>query len=101
MAPAVSLGRFTTERLTQGRQVLKTGFAPEVMEYAKKGVTDSLRPAVWRAILGLPKVQSKSATVERPRARERYVARLPLQEYCWCRSHPTIGVHQKFLSLSQ
>ncbi|CAN0492744.1 unnamed protein product, partial [Scytosiphon promiscuus] len=57
--------RFTTERLAQGRQVLKTGFAPEVMEYAKKGVTDSLRPAVWRAILGLPKVHSECAAVEK------------------------------------
>eukprot|EP00904_Undaria_pinnatifida_P010053 jgi/Undpi1/6178/HiC_scaffold_20.g08662.m1 len=47
--------RFTTERIAEGRQVLKTGFAPEVMNYAKRGVTDSLRPAVWRAILGLPK----------------------------------------------
>lgn len=58
MVPAVLLGRFTTERIAEGRQVLKTGFAPEVMEYAKRGVTDSLRPAVWRAILGLPKVRS-------------------------------------------
>lgn len=61
--PAVLLSRFTTERIAEGRQVLKTGFAPEVMNYAKRGVTDSLRPAVWRAILGLPKVRSVVGTV--------------------------------------
>lgn len=36
--------------------MLKTGFAPEAMEFAKRGVPDSLRPAIWMAILGLPKV---------------------------------------------
>ncbi|CAN0300407.1 unnamed protein product [Pylaiella littoralis] len=48
--------RFTAERLSQGEKILKSGFAPEAMEYARRGVTDSLRPAVWRAMLGLPKV---------------------------------------------
>ncbi|CAM9775895.1 unnamed protein product [Ectocarpus sp. 12 AP-2014] len=47
--------RFTAERLSQGQKILKAGFAPEAMEYARRGVADSLRPAVWRAILGLPK----------------------------------------------
>ena len=28
----------------------------EAMEYARRGITDSLRPAVWRLMLGLPKV---------------------------------------------
>lgn len=48
--------RFMAERLAQGRKILKAGFAPEAMVYARRGVADSLRPAVWRAMLGLPKV---------------------------------------------
>ncbi|CAM9296629.1 unnamed protein product, partial [Hapterophycus canaliculatus] len=48
-------GGFTAERLSQGRKILKAGYAPEAMEYARRGVTDSLRPALWKAILGLPK----------------------------------------------
>eukprot|EP00752_Nemacystus_decipiens_P010379 g9249.t1 len=47
--------RFMAERLAQGRKIVKAGFAPEAMVYARRGVADSLRPAVWRAILGLPK----------------------------------------------
>lgn len=36
--------------------MLKGGYASEAMEYAKRGVPDSMRPGVWRVILGLPKV---------------------------------------------
>ncbi|CAB1102548.1 unnamed protein product [Ectocarpus sp. CCAP 1310/34] len=54
--------RFTAERLSQGRKILKAGFAPEAMEYARRGVADSLRPAVWRAILGLPKASKQALT---------------------------------------
>lgn len=49
--------RFTSERLSQGRKVLKGGYAPEAMQYAKRGVPDSMRPGVWRVILGLPKAR--------------------------------------------
>ncbi|CAM9396371.1 unnamed protein product [Ectocarpus fasciculatus] len=55
--------RFTAERLSQGRKILKAGFAPEAMEYARRGVADSLRPAVWRAILGLPKASKKAPDI--------------------------------------
>ncbi|CAM9941532.1 unnamed protein product [Scytosiphon promiscuus] len=55
----VKLHQFTAERLSQGRKILKAGFAPEAMEYARRGVTDSLRPALWRAILGLPKTLTR------------------------------------------
>eukprot|EP00903_Cladosiphon_okamuranus_P008442 g8112.t1 len=51
--------RFMAERLAEGRKILKAGFAPEAMVYARRGVADSLRPAVWRAILGLPKALSQ------------------------------------------
>lgn len=51
--------RFASERLSQGRKVLKGGYASEAMEYAKRGVPDSMRPGVWRVILGLPKVLSR------------------------------------------
>lgn len=49
--------RFAAERLAHGRKILKAGYAPEAMEYARRGVTDSIRPAVWRILLGLPKVR--------------------------------------------
>ncbi|CAM9734361.1 unnamed protein product [Ascophyllum nodosum] len=47
--------RFSGERLSQGRKVLQSCDKLEAMEYARRGITDSLRPAVWRLMLGLPK----------------------------------------------
>ncbi|CAM9916426.1 unnamed protein product [Discosporangium mesarthrocarpum] len=47
--------RFAEERFALGQKVLKAAYGPEARDFAKRGIPASLRPAVWRSILGLPK----------------------------------------------
>ncbi|CAM9426908.1 unnamed protein product, partial [Choristocarpus tenellus] len=53
--PGCGESRFSEERFALGQQLLQAGYSPDVKNYAKCGLPASLRPAAWRAMLGLPK----------------------------------------------
>lgn len=56
--------RFSNEWLGLGRRCLASGHEPVARTYAKRGVPPSLRPAIWRTLLGLPR-ETSPAEVER------------------------------------
>jgi hypothetical protein len=60
--------RFLSQRVQLGKKMLQRGFIPMVRQYAKFGIPPSLRPTLWRLMLGLPE---KTNDVEKA-----YLARL-------------------------
>ena len=49
--------RFMEQRQVLGKKVIEDGYIPIARQYAKFGTPASLRPAIWRIILGLPEVR--------------------------------------------
>ena len=52
--------RFMEQRHVLGKKVIEDGYIPVARQYAKFGAPASLRPAIWRIILGLPEVWGRA-----------------------------------------
>ena len=62
--------RFMEQRHVLGKKVIEDGYIPVARQYAKFGAPASLRPAIWRIILGLPERVSEAETTYYAKLRE-------------------------------